>query len=366
MAIKYDRKIVTEDGQEYYGFGFGDTKVEAMCELLMNTAMVGYQEVISDPGYTDDMVLMTYPLIGNYGIAEEDFETKVPTIGGLIVREYNDSPSNFRYTKTLSEILEENDIPAIAGIDTRMLTRKIRDNGSCKVYICDADKPKDEALEYMRTHELPRDAVARVSCKKRWYSRTFKPKYNVVVVDCGTKLSVIKELNARGCNVTVVPYNTEARIIEGMDPDGIIISDGPGDPADVPVVIDLIKELKGKYPMFGISLGFELICMAYGAVCSKMKFGHGGGSHPVRNLINNRVDVVNQIHSYTVDPESLKNTKLTLTHKNVIEETVAGVECAEEKLFAVQFEVDNTVRPEGCENQYDMFVAMMKETKENA
>ena len=180
----YNRKLVLPDGSEYYGYGFGGD-AERVCELVFNTSMVGYQEIISDPSYTDQLVVMTYPLIGNYGIADDDFETKVPTIGGLAVREYNDNPSNFRYTKTLSEILEENHIPAIEGVDTRLLARSIRDQGSGKVLLCEAGLPLDEALERLNAAQLPHDQVSRVSCKKRWYSRTSNHKFNVVAVDCG-------------------------------------------------------------------------------------------------------------------------------------------------------------------------------------
>ena len=168
MLEKYDRKIVLEDGTEYYGYGFG-ANVESICELVFNTSMVGYQEIISDPSYTYQMVVMTYPLIGNYGIADEDYETKQPTIGGMIVREYNGQPSNFRYTKTLSEILEENNIPAIQGIDTRKLTRNIRDFGSRKVLITSADTNLQDAIKKIKEYNIPTNAVEKVSSKKKWY-----------------------------------------------------------------------------------------------------------------------------------------------------------------------------------------------------
>ena len=196
------------------------------------------------------MVVMTYPLIGNYGITDEDYETKQPTIGGMVVREYNDLPSNFRYTKTLSEYLEENDIPAISGIDTRKLTRSIRNKGSRKVIITDITTSKEDALKKLKAYDIPKDAVAKVSCKKKWYSRTANYKYNVVAVDCGIKLNIVRSFNKRGCNVTIVPYNTTAKEIENLKPDGIFLSNGPGNPEDVKEVINLVKELRGKYPIF--------------------------------------------------------------------------------------------------------------------
>ena len=197
---EFNKKIVLEDGEEYLGYGFG-ANVESICEIVFNTSMVGYQEIVSDPSYTYQMVVMTYPLIGNYGIADDDYETGKPSIGGLVVREYNDYPSNFRYTKTLSEYLEENNIPGIYGVDTRKITRSIRDEGSRKVIITDISTTKEEAIEKMKNYQIPKDAVSKVSCKKKWYARTANAKYNVVAVDCGIKLNIVRNLNKRKCNV---------------------------------------------------------------------------------------------------------------------------------------------------------------------
>ena len=257
---EFNKKIVLEDGEEYFGYGFGADK-ENICEIVFNTSMVGYQEIVSDPSYTYQMVTMTYPLIGNYGITDEDYETRQPTIGGLIVREYNDLPSNFRYTKTLSEYLEENDIPGIYGIDTRKLTRSIREKGSRKAIITNIKTSTKNALKKMKKYIAPTDAVSKVSCKKKWYSRTSNPKFNVVAVDCGIKLNIVRSLNKRSCNVTVVPYNTKVKDIVDLKPDGIFLSNGPGNPEDVIEVINTIKKLKGKYPIFGICLGHQLISL---------------------------------------------------------------------------------------------------------
>ena len=275
-----DRKIVLEDGSEYYGYGFG-SREDRVCEIVFNTSMVGYQEIVSDPSYTDQMVVMTYPLIGNYGIADEDFECKNPSIGGLIVCDYNDMPSNFRATETLAELLEDNRIPAIAGVDTRKLTRSIRDLGSRRVLITAPDTPVEQALAVIRGTSVPHDAVSRVSCRKRWYSRTSNPQFHVVAIDCGVKLNIIRSLNRFRCNVTVVPYDTPAEEIEFMKPDGIFLSNGPGDPEDVTPVIETVRRLRGKYPIFGICLGHQIISLAYGAHTYKLKFGHRGGNHPV-------------------------------------------------------------------------------------
>ena len=356
----FNKKIVLEDGEEYLGYGFGSDK-EVICEIVFNTSMVGYQEIISDPSYTYQMVVMTYPLIGNYGITDEDYETKQPTIGGIIVREYNDLPSNFRYTKTLSEYLEENDIPGISGIDTRKLTRSIRDKGSRKVIITDINTSKKDALEKLKKYEMPKDAVSKVSCKKKWYSRTSNYKYNVVAIDCGIKLNIIRSLNKRRCNVTIVPYNTTAKEIEKLKPDGIFLSNGPGNPEDVTEVIQLVKELRGKYPIFGICMGHQMISLAYGAKTYKLKFGHRGGNHPVLNLETDKIEITSQNHSYAVDEESLKKTGLKVTHRNILDNTIEGVECKKDKVFSVQYHPESAPGPQDSGYLFDKFIKSMSE-----
>ena len=357
---KFNKKIVLEDGEEYLGYGFGADK-EAICEIVFNTSMVGYQEIVSDPSYTYQMVVMTYPLIGNYGITDEDYETKQPTIGGMVVREYNDLPSNFRYTKTLSEYLEENDIPGIWGLDTRKLTRSIRDKGSRKVIITDITTSKEEALKKLNAYDIPKDAVSKVSCRKKWYSRTANYKYNVVAVDCGIKLNIIRSLNKRGCNVTIVPYNTTAKEIESLKPDGVFLSNGPGDPEDVKEVIKLVKELRGKYPIFGICLGHQMISLAYGAKTYKLKFGHRGGNHPVLNLETDKIEITSQNHSYAVDEKSLEKTDLVPTHKNILDNTIEGVECKEDKVFSVQYHPESAPGPQDSGYLFDKFIKIMGE-----
>ena len=361
MRKELDRKIVLEDGSEYLGWGFGDTEVTRVCEIVFNTSMVGYQEIASDPSYTNQMVVMTYPIIGNYGIADEDFESRTPTIGALVVRNYNDNPSNFRYTKTLSEILEESHIPGIAGIDTRKLARSIRDKGSRRVVITAATTTKEEALALLAVTPVPHNAVSQVSCRKKWYSRTSKHKFNVVAVDCGIKLNIIRSLNQRGCNVTVVPYNTSAEEIRRMDPDGIFLSNGPGDPQDVKPVIQLVKELRGEYPIFGICLGHQMICLACGAKTYKLKFGHRGGNHPVKNLKTGRLEITSQNHSYAVDEKTLAGTGLTVTHVNLLDGTVEVVESVEDRIFSVQYHPESAPGPQDSTYLFDQFLDMMKE-----
>lgn len=365
MEKRLMRKIVLENGQEFYGEGFG-AQCDAINEIVFNTSMVGYQEIVSDPSYTNQMVVMTYPLIGNYGITDEDYETKIPTIGGMIVREYNDSPSNFRYTKTLSEILEENGIPGISGVDTRKITRIIRSEGSQKVMITDPQTPKQEALAAMRAYELPKDGVARVSCKKKWYSRTANPAYHVVAVDCGIKLNIIRSLNKRGCNVTVVPFDTPAQEILNLKPDGVFLSNGPGDPEDVTPVIELVRVLRGKLPIFGICMGHQLISIACGAKTYKMKFGHRGGNHPVKNLLTGKIEITSQNHSFAVDGDSLGGTGLVPTHINLLDNTVEGAACMEDKIFSVQYHPESAPGPQDSGYLFDQFIGMMKENQRNA
>lgn len=364
MAERKMKKLVTEDGAVYTGYGFGFDG-ERVCELVFNTSVVGYQEIISDPSYTYQAVVMTYPLIGNYGIADEDYETKVPTIGGLIVREYNDLPSNFRYTKTLSEVMEEYKIPGIEGIDTRKLGRSIRDLGSRRGIITDIDTPDEKALQIIRETPVPHDAVSKVSCKKRWYSRTANAKYNVVAIDCGIKYNIIRSLNARGCNVTVMPYNTSAEDVIKCKPDGIFLSNGPGDPEDVTPVIELVRQLKGKYPIFGICLGHQMISLALGAETYKLKFGHRGGNHPVKNLETGKIEITSQNHSYAVREESLKGTGLTVTHKNILDNTVEGVKDEKDMIFSVQYHPESAPGPQDSAYLFDKFISLM-EGKENA
>lgn len=366
--MNYNKKIILEDGQEYYGYAFGDTS-ERLCEIVFNTSMVGYQEIISDPSYTDQAVVMTYPLIGNYGIAEDDYETKIPTIGALIVREYNDEPSNFRSIATLSEIMKYYHIPGISGIDTRKLTRSIRNFGSQKVLITDASTPFIIGIEKIKTNTIPTDAVSRVSCKQMWFSPTTSKKiikpYHVVAIDCGMKQNIVRSLNKRNCNVTIVPWNTSANQIEQLCPDGIFISNGPGDPTDVPETITTLKTLIGKYPIFGICLGHQLISLAYGAKTYKLKFGHHGANHPVINRDTNKIEITSQNHSYAVDANTLVITPLIPTHLNILDNTIEGVRCKNDHVFSVQYHPESAPGPQDSAYLFDEFVALMSKKRLN-
>lgn len=359
-AMEYNKKIITEDGQEYYGYTFG-YDAERVCEMVFNTSMVGYQEIISDPSYTYQAVVMTYPLIGNYGMADDDYETLTPTIGAMIVKEYNDEPSNFRSAATLSEIMKKYKIPGIYGIDTRKLTRSIRDFGSRRVLITSASTSVEKGIEIIRQTAVLHDAVSVVSCKKIWTSASSgKCRYRVAAIDCGMKMNIVRSLNKRGCDVIIVPWNTSAEEIEKINPDGIFISNGPGDPTDVPETADTIKALIGKYPIFGICLGHQIISLAYGAKTYKLKFGHRGGNHPVRNIENNKIEITSQNHSYAVDTESLKTTPLKVTHINILDNTVEGVKCDEDNVFCVQYHPESAPGPQDSSYLFDRFLENME------
>lgn len=360
MVKEFNRKIILEDGQEYYGYGFGAHK-DKVCEIVFNTSMVGYQEILSDPSYTYQAVVMTYPLIGNYGMADDDYERETPTLGALIVREYNDEPSNFRSAATLSEVMGKFDIPGIYGIDTRKLNRSIRDFGSRKVLITDISTTLEDGLQRLKSTDIPTDAVSVVSCKNNMIFNIQNPQYHVVAIDCGMKMNIVTSLNKRGCNVTAVPWNTSAEKITALKPDGIFISNGPGDPVDVKETIETVKTLIGKHPIFGICLGHQIIALAKGAKTYKLKFGHRGGNHPVRNLETNKIEITSQNHSYAVDANSLCDTDLTVTHINLLDNTVEGVKSEKDKAFSVQYHPESAPGPQDSAYLFDSFIKMMEE-----
>lgn len=362
MERQNDCKIVLETGEVFEGISLG-AKAERVCELVFNTNMVGYQEVISDPSSYNQAVVMTYPIIGNYGITDDDFENKSPTVAALIMRDYNDQPSNFRCTKTLAEVLEDNGIPAIYGLDTRELTRIIRKNGACKVIITDVSTPVEECLEKIKNTTFPENAVAAVSCRKKWYRRTEHSRYNVVAVDLGVKQSFVKQLCGRGCNVTVVPYNTTAEEIERLAPDGVFFSNGPGNPESVDAPVELIKQIRGKYPIFGMCMGNQLIARSYGARTYKMNIGHRGGNYPVRNLETGVVEITGQNHGYAVDEKSLEGTPLRVTHRNVLDGSVEGIECKEDRIYGIQFYSESCPERRDGSSLFDKFITMMEESK---
>ena len=367
--MEKNRKLILEDGSVYEGYGFGDDS-ERVLELVFNTSMVGYQEIISDPSYTDQAVVMTYPLIGNYGINEEDYESQNPTIGGLVVREYNDDPSNFRSSHTLNEVMIKYEIVGIYGVDTRQITRKIRDKGSMKAMITDIEVNNDDALGILNMVELSHNAVSRVTSKSIWKADMVSPilkpsmlaerKLHVVAIDCGMKQNILRSLLGKGLKVTVVPYDTDVETIEALKPDGIFISNGPGDPEDAVPVIEAVRELKGRYPIFGICLGHQILSLAYGARTYKLKFGHRGGNHPVKNLNTGKIEITSQNHSYAVDADSIASTSLEITHINLLDNTIEGVCCTRDRAFGVQYHPESCPGPQDSDYLFDQFIDNMK------
>ncbi|MBR6072462.1 MAG: carbamoyl phosphate synthase small subunit [Acholeplasmatales bacterium] len=331
-----DKKLVLEDGTVFEGQGFGSNG-ERVAELVYNTSVVGYQEAFSDPSNMEYIMVMGYPVIGSYGLTDEDYESNELTISGLVVREYSKYPSNFRYTHELAERMDENNVPGISGVDTREIVRIIKEKGSMRAMIANIDTDTNECLKKIKEYNVPKDVVSKISTKKVWYSRTLNYKYTIACIDLGLKRSLIKMLKDLGCNVVVVPYNASIETIMKYKPNGIFISDGPSNPYDIDNVIDTINTLKGKMPILGVGLGQEVIELAYGAKLYKQKVGHNGCNIPVRNLKTNRIEITSQNDQYAVDIESLKKTELKPTHQNVIDGIIAGVEDKKNKVIAVQY-----------------------------
>ena len=355
--IRPSKKLVLETGQEFYGVGFG-ASCNRVSEIVFNTSVVGYQEILSDPSYADQIVVMTYPLIGNYGITDEDFESRSSCLGGLVVRECCDTPSNFRFTKTLEEELEEHGIPCLSGVDTRMLTKIIREAGRPMGAIVDADMPLQEALQLIADTPRPTEQLKRVSCRKRWVTRTPQHRFHVVAVDCGIKNSILRCLKERGCNVTIVPFNSTPEAILAFNPDGVLLSNGPVAGTDAPEVRALFSALKGKLPILGIGLGMEVMGLEYGAALVPMGCGMHG-DHPVRDCATGRINIAVLNQTYRFD--SVEGTSLTPTHVLVPEGYVAGFENKADKVFGVQFHLESAPGPQDNINLFDKFIKMMED-----
>ncbi|MCP8970219.1 carbamoyl phosphate synthase small subunit [Ectobacillus ponti] len=354
-----NRQLILEDGTIFVGKAFGGD-IEKSGEVVFNTGMTGYQEILSDPSYCGQIVTLTYPLIGNYGINRDDFETIHPSIHGLIVKELCEYPSNFRNELTLGAYLQERNIPGLSGIDTRKLTRIIREHGTLRGRLCDMDVDVKEVISQLKATVFT-DHVKRVSTKEAYPSPG--RGYRVVLVDYGMKHGILRELNNRGCDVIVVPYHTTAEEILRFKPDGIMLSNGPGDPKDVPEAISMIQGLLGKVPLFGICLGHQLFALSCGADTVKLKFGHRGSNHPVKHLETGKVAITAQNHGYAVATESVVGTPLEITHVALNDGTVEGLRHKEVPAFTVQYHPEASPGPEDANNLFNQFLTMIANCK---
>ena len=354
------RQLILEDGTIMIGEAFGG-EIDKIGEVVFNTGMTGYQEILSDPSYCGQIITMTYPLIGNYGINRDDFESIMPSLAGLIVKEVADFPSNWRSGFSLDEYMKIKNIPGISGIDTRKLTRMIRERGTVKGVICSITKDPEMMLHQVRATVLPKNQVQKVSTKKPYPSPG--RGHRVVVVDFGMKHGILRELNNRGCDVIVVPHNTTAEEIMTLCPDGIMLTNGPGDPENVPEAIEMIKGVLGKVPLFGICLGHQLFALACGAETEKMKFGHRGSNHPVKDLRTGKVALTSQNHGYTVNPDSVIGTEMEITHIALNDGTVEGLKHKEFDAFTVQYHPEASPGPEDANYLFDQFITMIEQAK---
>ncbi|MGX7058907.1 carbamoyl phosphate synthase small subunit [Vagococcus humatus] len=353
--------LLLEDGTMFKGEGFG-ADVSTTGEIVFTTGMTGYQESITDPSYCGQMITFTYPLIGNYGINRDDMESIEPTCKGVIVKEVCRRPSNWRCKQSLPDFLLAKGIPGISGIDTRMLTRKIREHGSMKAMIIDDTQDVSHAFDQLKATILPNTQVAQVSTNKAYPSPGVGR--NIVVIDFGLKHSILRELSKRECNVTVMPYNTTAEEILQLAPDGVMLSNGPGNPEDVKGATALIQGIQGKVPLFGICLGHQLFSIANGGKTYKMTFGHRGSNHPVREIATGRVSFTSQNHGFAVEEASLENTPLLITHREINDQTIEGVRHKQFPAFTVQFHPDAAPGPHDAVHLFDEFMEMIDAWKE--
>ena len=387
--------LALADGTLFEGASFG-AEGETVGEVVFNTSMTGYQEVLTDPSYKGQMVVMTYPLIGNYGINLEDVESKAPAVEGFIVKEASPYPSNWRSARGLDGYLKEHGVVGIQGIDTRALTRHLRDHGAMEGVLSTRDLNPDSLVAKAKASPglIGRDLVKEVACAEpyTWQQGTWRLEtgyegsskfqvpgsksehqlnlfaepgtrnpepFKVVAYDCGIKWNILRKLVEAGCDVTVVPAETSAARVLGMAPDGIFLSNGPGDPEGVPYLIDNVRKLIGTKPIFGICLGHQILGLAFGGRTYKLKFGHHGGNQPVKDLTTGKVEITTQNHGFAVDIASIPDKEVELTHINLNDRTVEGMRHRRLPIFSVQYHPEASPGPHDASYLFQRFVDMM-------
>lgn len=366
--------LVLEDGAKFEGLGFG-ADGESYGEIVFNTSMCGYQEILTDPSYNGQIVVMTYPEIGNYGVNPEDVESRGPFVRGFVVREYSSKPSNWRASEDLESYLTNYNIVGIQDIATRDITRRIRSQGAQRAVISTVDFSHDSLVKKVRSAPsiLDIDLVTEVSCRKPYAwkngsevltrSLNTEPKlterYKVVAYDYGIKQNILRRLVDVGCDVKVVPSQTSSEEVLSMDPDGIVLSNGPGDPSAVFYAVKNVERLVGKKPIFGICLGHQILGLALGGKTFKLKFGHRGANQPVKNLSTGKVEITSQNHGFAVDPDSL-GSDIEITHINLNDKTVEGLRHTQYPIISVQYHPEASPGPHDSSYLFDEFIRMMR------
>ncbi len=368
MNLSKQAILVLEDGRTFRGRSYG-AEGETFGEMVFNTSMTGYQEILTDPSYAGQLVCMTYPLIGNYGVNEEDVESKRPWVEGFVVKESSPIVSNWRSTESLDSYLKRHKIVGIEHIDTRALVRHIRDKGAMRAAVSSVDLDEESLLK--RVLESPemknRELASTVTTDKVFeFEAVGEEKFHVVCYDFGVKTNSLRNFAKEGCRITVVPSETSAEEVLKLKPDGIFLSNGPGDPASMQNVIEQIKKLTEKnLPMFGICLGHQILGQTFGGKTYKLKFGHRGGNQPIKDLKSGMVEITSHNHGFAIDAESLPDD-VEITHINLNDETVAGIQHKSLPVFSVQYHPEAAPGPHDAEYHFKRFIDLMSEKRSAA